>query len=498
MTQKVVFNTSANGEEGGFWEAGCGPGVDTNGDLIAITGNGTFDTKTPRVNYGDSFLRLTPGAGTMSVTSFFTPLNEFLLDDDDLDMGSGGNLLLPDQPGPNTHLMVGAGKVGTLYLVNRDSMGGFDASGDQMVQELSGVVGGMFSTPAYWQGTVPTVGLQNMIYTVGATDEPKMFVISNGLIQTPPVSASSAFLFAFPGASPVISANGTTGGILWAIDSSAWNSGGTAVLYAFDATNMTPLYNSNQFSADNPGPAVKFTVPTVANGSVYMGTQTQLAVFGLFPGGRGTTHADCNRDRHCHRDYFRDRYQLYDCHANGEHHSHRDGEHHSLADRFADHDRNPDDYRHADDHCHADRQRLTPHADGLSESGLRDAQCQAGLAVVLEPGCRPSGQVGKRDGDQYRWGGVSGLVAADGECRIRRDLEQLPVGDGARRLLYDRSGVGSHREGKAKRTVAVEQQRAIRSARGQAQREGRRAKDEDASEIAELRAGIGRGRELGA
>ena len=182
-------------------------------------------------------MRLTPGAGTMSVTSFFTPLNELLLDDDDLDMGSGGNLLLPDQPGPNAHLMVGAGKVGTLYLVNRDSMGGFDASSDQMVQALPNEVGGMFSTPAYWQGNVPAVGLQNMIYTVGVTDMPKMFVISNGLIQTPPISASPGFLFPFPGASPVISANGATGGILWAIQSSAWKSGGTAVLYAFDATN---------------------------------------------------------------------------------------------------------------------------------------------------------------------------------------------------------------------------------------------------------------------
>ncbi len=287
LAQKVVFNTSANGEEGGFWESGCGPGVDTNGDLIAITGNGTFDTGTPRVNYGDSFLRLTPGAGTMSIASFFTPLNELLLDDEDLDMGSGGNLLLPDQPGPNPHLVIGAGKVGILYLVNRDSMGGFIAAGDRMVQELPGAVGGMFSTPAYWQRTVPTVGLQNMIYTVGVTDVPKMFVISNGLIQTPPVSASAPFLFAFPGASPVISANGTTGGILWAIDSSAYKASGKAVLYAFDATNLAPLYNSNQFSTDNPGPAVKFTVPTVANGSVYMGTQTQLAVFGLFPGSRG-------------------------------------------------------------------------------------------------------------------------------------------------------------------------------------------------------------------
>ncbi len=292
LAQEVVYNTTPNGGDGGIWESGCGPGVDTNGDLITITGNGTFDTGTPTVNYGDSFLRLTPGGGTMSVSSFFTPLNELLLEDDDLDMGSGGNLLLPDQPGPNPHLMVGVGKVGTLYLVNRDSMGGFNAANDQMVQELPAAVGGMFSTPAYWQGMAPNVGLQNMIYTIGIFDVPKMFVIANGLIQIPPASKAQNFPFGFPGASPVISANGTTGGILWAIDSSAWSSAGTAILYAFDATNLnTELYDSNRFSADNPGPAVKFTVPTVANGSVYLGTQTQLAVFGLLSAARPTATA---------------------------------------------------------------------------------------------------------------------------------------------------------------------------------------------------------------
>src|SRR5271167_336167 len=286
LAQEVVFNTSANGGEGGIWEAGCGPGVDTNGDLIAITGNGSFDTGTPRVNYGDSFLRLTSGGGTMSVTSFFTPLNELLLDDDDQDMGSGGNLLLPDQPGPNPHLMVGAGKVGNLYLVNRDSMGGFNAAMDQMVQELDSAVGGMFSTPAYWSGTLPKAGMSNMIYTIGVGDRPKMFIMSNGLIKAPPASIAQNFTFGYPGASPTISANGTSGGILWAINSSAAHAGGPAILYAFDATNLrNELYSSNQFNADDPGPAVKFTVPTVANGSVYMGTQTQLAVFGLFPGG---------------------------------------------------------------------------------------------------------------------------------------------------------------------------------------------------------------------
>lgn len=287
LAQVVVYNTSPNGEQAGIWQTGCGPGVDTNGDLIAITGNGTFDTNAPRTNYGDSFLRLTPGAGTMSVSSFFTPLNELMLDDDDLDMGAGGNLLLPDQPGPNPHLMVAAGKFGILYLVNRDSMGGFNANVDQVVQELSGQISGMFSTPAYWQGNVPGVGLQSMIYTIGVGEEPRAWALSNGLIQTPAAStALTAFIFGYPGASPVISANGTTEGIMWAINNGGWQSGRPAVLYAFDAANLKNfLYKSNQFLADNPGPAVKFTIPTVANGSVYVGTQTNLAVFGLFPGG---------------------------------------------------------------------------------------------------------------------------------------------------------------------------------------------------------------------
>ena len=289
LAQVVVYNDTPNGSQGGIWEAGCGPGVDTNGDLITITGNGTFDTAGTPIDYGDSFIRLTPNPGTpgtMTVDTFFTPLNELMLADDDDDMGSGGNLLLPDQPGPNPHLMVGVGKVGTIFLVNRDSMGGFNASVNQMVQQLPGAVGGMFSTPAYWSGEVPKVGLQNMIYTAGVNDHAKMFVISNGMIKTPPASTSRYASFGYPGTSPVISANGTTGGIVWAIDNSAWHSAGPAILYAFDATDLsTQLYDSSQYGADNPGPAVKFTMPTVANGSVYVGTQTQLAVFGLFPGG---------------------------------------------------------------------------------------------------------------------------------------------------------------------------------------------------------------------
>ena len=287
LAQVIVYNDTPNGSQGGIWESGCGPGVDTNGDLIAVSGNGTFDTVASPIDYGDSFLRLTPGVGTtgtMTVNTFFTPLNELILDDEDADMGSGGNLLLPDQPGPNPHLVIGVGKLGTIYLVNRDSMGGFNASMDQMVQELSGLIGGMFSTPAYWQGKVAKGVVRNLLYTIAANDQPKSFVLANGMIESATESIARNFTFGWPGASPVISANNTTGGIMWAVNTSGFSTAATAVLYAFDATNLeNELYDSNQNSGDHPGPAVKFTVPTVANGSVYMGTQTQLAVFGMYP-----------------------------------------------------------------------------------------------------------------------------------------------------------------------------------------------------------------------
>ena len=511
LAQEVVYNTTPNGSDGGIWMSGCGLGVDTNGDLIAITGNGSFDTNPPTVDYGDSFLRLTPGGGTMSVTSFFTPLNELLLDDEDLDMGAGGNLLLPTQPGPNPDLMIGAGKVGTLYLVNRDSMGGFNASQDQMVQELPSVVGGMFSTPAYWQGTVPNVGLQNMVYTIGVNDQPKIFVLSNGLLQTPPAS-TAVNTFGFPGASPVISANGATGGILWAIDSSAWNAAGPAVLHAFDATNLlTELYHSNQFSADNPGPAVKFTVPTVANGSVYVGTQTQLAVFGLFPGVRGaptptatatatatvtttstptttatatdtvtatptTTATATDTVTATPTSYVCCDADCYGVHWPADAHCHQ----HRVQ-------------RDADNHGHCDRDA---NADRFSEPGLRDTECQPDVDLLLEPGRRPSGQAGKGNGDQHSGEHLSNTVAADSQQRIRRDLEHLPGGDAAWRLLHDWSRIRPDYQGQAKWAASVEQQRQVRRACDQTEGQGRRTEDENEAQFAKLRANIGGSRQF--
>ncbi|HVN64675.1 MAG TPA: choice-of-anchor D domain-containing protein [Candidatus Binataceae bacterium] len=289
LSQAIVWNDTPNGFDGGIWQSGCGPGVDSSGNLYLITGNGTFDTfPVGGPDWGDTFLKLTPSGGTLSVASYFTPSNQSFLNEFDLDLGSGGNLLLPDQAGPNSHLLVSAGKQGTIYLVNRDNLGGYNSSTDDIVQELPMAIGGLFGTPAYWQGMVQG-NLQSMLYFVGKNDVPKMFTISNGIFSSAPVSQATGVKFGFPGASPSISANGATDGILWAIDSSAYTAPGPAILRAFDATDLSiQLYSSDQVVGDAPGPANKFAVPTIANGKVYVDTQTQLAVYGLLSTVRAT------------------------------------------------------------------------------------------------------------------------------------------------------------------------------------------------------------------
>lgn len=289
LAQSIVWNDTPNGTEGGIWQSGCGPGVDSAGNLYLITGNGSFDLPPPGgPDWGDTYLKLAPAAGTLSVADYFTPANESFLDRKDLDLGSGGNLILPDRPGPNPHLIVSAGKQGTIYLANRDDLGGFNSSTDNIVQELPGAIGGLFATPAYWEGTVAG-NFRSMVYFVGQQDVPKMFTLSGGMLSTAPVSQAAGAAFGFPGASPSISANGTSGGILWAVDSSAYAAPGPAVLWAFDATDLSvQLYNSNQLASDAPGPANKFAVPTIANGKVYVDTQTQLAVYGALATVRAT------------------------------------------------------------------------------------------------------------------------------------------------------------------------------------------------------------------
>jgi hypothetical protein len=277
LQQVVVWNSTPNGSDGGIWQGGGGPAADSAGIYFA-TGNGTFDANTGGTDFGDTILKMSPpSAGTLQVLSYFAPFDQAVLFND-TDLGSGGVVLLPDLPAGSAHqhLLVQAGKQGTVYLVDRDNMGGYNSTTDQVVQELPAAIGGLYGMPAYWNNTV---------YFGGQTDNLKAFSFNaggSGLLSPSAVSYSPES-FVFPGPTPSISANGSSDGIVWAIETDAYASNGPAVLRAYDATNLAnELYNSTQNgSRDTPGPAVKFAAATVVNGKVYVGTATQLAVFGL-------------------------------------------------------------------------------------------------------------------------------------------------------------------------------------------------------------------------
>ena len=283
-----VFNTTpnsttaafgSNAGEGGIWMGGDGLAVDSGNNLYFEVGNGIFDGVT---EFGDSFVKLGTG-GSLAVADYFTPFNQAALATADTDIGSGGLMLLPDQPGALPHLLVGAGKEGKIYLINRDQMTAgnnhYDSVNniDHVVQSVAGQIGGSFDTPAYFNGR---------IYYAANGDRLKAFTISNGgvpanpaLLSTTP-NSTGARSYTFPGSSPSISASGTGNGIVWVTQM-----GSPAVLTASAAGNVTAeIYASDQAGARDQLPAgVKFTLPTVANGKVYVGGQYAVSVFGLFP-----------------------------------------------------------------------------------------------------------------------------------------------------------------------------------------------------------------------
>jgi fibronectin type 3 domain-containing protein len=294
LSLRAAFNTTPNGGLGGIWQAGGRIAADAQGDLYVVTGNGTFETTLSGGfpsggDYGDSFLRLTvdptstaghqngnPNGFGLKVVDYFTPSNQATLDQADLDLGSGGELLLPDSAGSTAHphLLVGAGKEGTIYLIDRDNMGHFDPAADHVVQSLPGVLSGSFDTPAFYNGTLYYVGGSN---TGGPNDHGKTFSLATGLFKTTAPTSQTPDTFSYPGSTPSISANGNAGGVVWDLDR------GTNQLRAYDAANYaSELYTSSQSgSRDTLGAVVKFTVPTVANGHVYVGTSNALVAYGL-------------------------------------------------------------------------------------------------------------------------------------------------------------------------------------------------------------------------
>jgi hypothetical protein len=281
LRQVAVWNTTPNGNEGGIWQGGSGLAQDGSGNLWVMTGNGSFDVNTGGLDYGDSIVKLAFTNPGLKAVDYFTPFNQLALSNSDEDLGSGGIMLLPLQNASIPRLAIGAGKAGTIYLVNRDNPGRFHPGNDsQIVQSIPQGAGSHrtnnnFCTPAYWNENV---------YFIAEGDVIRQYSIVGGHLKTPPIKG--AYFYNSPhGATPAVSANGNTNGIVWAVERSTIPSFGLGVLHAYDASDVArELYNSNQAGTrDHFGTVVVFGVPTIANGRVYVGGSAALVVFGLLP-----------------------------------------------------------------------------------------------------------------------------------------------------------------------------------------------------------------------
>ncbi len=277
LQRVAIYNDSHNGSRAGIWESGSGLAADSSGNVYFATGNGTFDLSSGGASAGDSILKMKLNTTTSLLTreSYFAPFNQSCLEQSDLDLGSGGLLLLP-----NSNNIVQSGKEGRIYVLNRASLGKYTPDPnlqcgtaeenrtdlDKVLQELPPkTVGGMWSTPAYWNGPNGAY-----VYFAGSSANIKAFQLTNGKLSTSPTSQTPES-FSFPAGNPVISSNGTTAGtgILWSVDPSAR-------LHAYDASNLA----NELFSSALPG-YTKFSVPVVVNGEVFIGTSSTLEIYGI-------------------------------------------------------------------------------------------------------------------------------------------------------------------------------------------------------------------------
>jgi hypothetical protein len=274
LQRVVTFNATPNGEGGGIWQSGGGLAVDAAGNFYFATGDGTFSVNTGGKDYGDTFVKFNPATG---VVDYFTPHDQSNLNTNNLDLDAGGMILLPDQTGAHPHLLVSAGKNGTIHVVDRDNMGHYN-NPDRNVQTLVNVfpfgtpLPGNYSSPVYYNGTV---------YFAPVADVVQAFRLTNGLLSTAPTSTTPQ-AYAYPGGALAISASGSTNGILWAVRK---NGSAAGTLHAYDASNLAfELYNSNQAGTrDTLDAAAKFSIPLVVNGKVYVASEGRLTIYGLLP-----------------------------------------------------------------------------------------------------------------------------------------------------------------------------------------------------------------------
>ncbi len=281
-----VLNVAQDASGTGFasqgpaiWMSGGGPAADAAGNLYVLTANGRFDFSLTLAgfpnggDYGNSFVKITPSNGTLSVSDYFSMSGELAESSSDTDLGSGGAMLLPDMPdadGKMRQLAVGAGKDGNLYVVDRNNMGKFSSVGNNIWQQLDAVLGGgVWSTPAYFN---------SMIFYGPQGGSLRAFSVTNALLSTSPTS-QTATKFTYPGTFPVVSAQGSANAIVWAYENTS-----TAVLHAYAANNLAnELYNSNQAAngRDQFGAGNKNIVPVAVDGKVFVATTNSVAIFGL-------------------------------------------------------------------------------------------------------------------------------------------------------------------------------------------------------------------------
>jgi len=296
LAQLAVFNTTPNAANGGIWMSGAGPATDAQGNLYIVTADALFDANSGGADYGDAVIKLD---SNLQVLDYFAPSDQNCRSMHDLDLGSGGAMILSSLPGPSPDEVFVSGKGGSpcdlfgtvyadpFYVLNQHSLGQYNANQDQDLQTVRVSSTFVYGTPAFWNGpNAAYVYVSGFPRGLGG-DYLRAYTLTNGLLSTTPVSLSKD---RYPqGTVPAISANGGMNGIVWAfkrVDSLDNNPGTSpALLEAYDATNLAKLlYNSNQNpTRDQAGPSTKFFPPTIANGHVYLGTQTELDVYGLLP-----------------------------------------------------------------------------------------------------------------------------------------------------------------------------------------------------------------------
>ena len=270
LKQVIVYAPDADGAGGSVWQSGGGPAADDASNVYVQVANGDFDAANGGRDYGDSVLKLQPAGNTFNVVDYFTPFDQQKLSDLDHDLGAGGIVLLPDQPGSPSHLLLASSKEGKLYVVNRDKMGHFHEGDDSQIIQTIQFAGGIFSTPAVWQ---------EKVYVSAVNDSLKAYSVTGGHLT---LASDTAQVLGYPGSTPVVSANANSNAIVWTLQVDHQVSD-AVVLHAFDANDLShELYNSLQAgSRDQAGASVKFTVPVVVNGKVYVGGGDQLTVYGL-------------------------------------------------------------------------------------------------------------------------------------------------------------------------------------------------------------------------